>query len=108
MQCMINGGRYLAGDYGARMDVMRHFRYSTIGFYAVKTNKSVWNGGFCFTIALPPYTQKRSRVRVTTAGYFNFEYSAEANFYYGQMYKTSPKENLSEGNFNPFFIKSEL
>lgn len=108
VQCMINGGRYLAGDYGARVDVMRHFRYSTIGFYGVKTNKSVWNGGFYFTVALPPYKQKRNRVRITTADYFNFEYSAEANFYYGQMYKTSPQENSSEGNFNPFFIKSEF
>lgn len=108
VQCMVNVGRYLAGDYGVRGDLMRHFRYSTVGFYGMKTNKSSWNGGFYFTIALPPYKQKRSKVRITTPGYFNFEYNAKADFYYGRMYKTDPGECVSQDNFNPFFINSEF
>lgn len=108
VQCQINGGRYLAGDYGIRIDIMRHFRHSTVGFYGLKTNKSEVNGGFYFTVALPPYKQKRNKFRITTAGYFNLEYNAGADFYYGRTYKTSPGENVSQENFNPFFIKNEL
>lgn len=104
VQCVLTVGRYLAGDYGVRADMMRHFRYTTVGFYGLKTNKSTWNGGFYFTVALPPYKQKRKRVRVTTANYFNLEYNAKADTYYGQTYKTSPGENASQWNFNPYFI----
>lgn len=108
VQCNLSAGRYLAGDYGARADLMRHFRYTTIGFFGIKTNRSEWNGGFYFTIALPPYKQKRNRVRVTTAPYFDIEYNQGADFYYGKTYKTDPGENPSHSNFNPYFIKSEI
>ena len=104
VQTMLRVSRYLAGDYGVRADMMRHFRYTTIGFYGLKTNKSRWNGGFYFTVALPPYKQKRNKFLVTTSDYFNMEYNAGADLYYGQSYKTSPGENFSEENFNPFFI----
>lgn len=104
VQTMLRVSRYLAGDYGVRADMMRHFRYTTIGFYGLKTNKSKWNGGFYFTVCLPPYKQKRSKVRVTTADYFNMEYNAKADLYYGHSYKTSPGENFSEENFNPYYI----
>lgn len=108
VQCQVSTGRYLAGDYGMRVDMMRHFRHSTVGFYGLKTNKSNMNGGFYITVALPPYKQKRNKIRITTAGYFNLEYNAGADFYYGRIYKTDPGENVSQENFNPFFIKSEL
>ena len=104
VQTMLRVSRYLAGDYGVRADMMRHFRYTTVGFYGIKTNKGKWNGGFYFTVALPPYKQKRNKFRVTTAGYFDIEYNAGADLYYGQSYKTSPGENFSEENFNPYFI----
>lgn len=108
VQCNLSAGRYLAGDYGIRTDIMRHFRYTTIGFFGLKTNKSEWNGGFYFTIALPPYKQKRSRVRLTTAPHFDIEYNAAADFYYGKTYKAEPGENPSQSNFNPYFLKSEI
>lgn len=107
VQCNVTAARYLAGDYGGRIDLMRHFRYTTIGFYGLKTNKSDWNGGFFFAIALPPYKQKRSRVRVTTAPYIRAEYNTNADFYYGRSYCTSPDETPARYNLNPWFIKSE-
>lgn len=108
IQCNITAARYIAGDYGGRIDLMRHFRYTTIGFYGLKTNKSNWNGGFFFTVALPPYKQKRKRFRITTAPYFDIEYNADADFYYGRSYRSSPAENPSCYTLNPYFIASEL
>ena len=108
VQAKLKAARYIAGDYGVRGDVMRHFRHTTIGFYGLKTDKGSWNGGFYFTIALPPYKQARKRVRFTTAPYFDIEYNAGADAYYGRSYQTAPTENVSNGNFNPFFIEREL
>lgn len=104
VQTMLRISRYLAGDYGVRADMMRHFRYATVGFYGIKTNKSTWNGGFYVSVVLPPYKQKRNKVRVTTAGYFDLEYDAKVDFYYGLNYKTSPGESFSEDKFNPYYI----
>ena len=39
--------------------MIRHFRYCSIGFYAMKAEHAKANGGFRFQVALPPYKYKR-------------------------------------------------
>lgn len=102
--------QYLLGEKGVRFDVMRNFRYTSIGFYAMKAEHAPKNGGFYFQIALPPYGKyKRNHVRVTPAKYFGISYNAGNERYYGKSYvpelgTTYAYENI----YNPYFIKSEL
>ena len=51
--------QYLLGEKGVRIDIIRHFRYASIGFYAMKAQGAKSNGGFRFQIALPPYKYRR-------------------------------------------------
>lgn len=113
LQMSVSAGRFLGGDYGARVDVARHFKYSSVGFYAQKSNKSSVtgsvNGGFYFTIALPPYKNRRGKVgRVTTADYFGITYNAGADYMYGRRLSVSPAQNVSQYNFNPHFLKENI
>ncbi len=109
LQFNVNAGRYIMGDYGVRVDMTRHFRNASIGVYAQRTTKIDINGGFHFTIALPPYRYKRNKgFRFTTADYFQLEYNAAAYDREGAVCRTDPGENWSQNNFNPYFIKSGL
>lgn len=38
--------------------MIRHFRYASIGFYAMKAEHANSNGGFRFQVALPFYKTK--------------------------------------------------
>ena len=83
----------LAGDIGVRADMTRHFRRTSIGFYIMKNDYDNLDGGFHFSILIPPMKYKRKRVRVTPAKYFNMEYKAAGLFYNGKSYKTNPGQN---------------
>ena len=103
--------QYLLGEKGVRVDCIRHFRYASIGFYAMKADGVKANGGFRFQIALPPYKYKRKGYipRVTTSNNFGIAYNAGNEQYYYKGYKAAPYENIMQNNsFNPYFIKSEL
>ena len=106
--------QYLLSEKGVRFDMIRHFRYTSIGFYAMKVenagNKG-YNGGFRFVIALPPYKYKRKGYipRVLPSEYFGMSYNAGNERYYGKTFKARSDENIgNENSFNPYFIKSEL
>jgi hypothetical protein len=116
-QFRLKAERYLLGEYGVRFDVIRNFRYASIGLYAMKIEKrreianKGFNGGFRFQIALPPYKYKRKgyipRVLPTTS--FGLSYNAGNEFYYGKNYDASARENIfTDNEYNPYFIKSEL
>lgn len=106
--CEVRVERFLAGDIGVRADMTRHFRRTSIGFYIMKNDYDNLDGGFHFSILIPPMKYKRKRVRVTPAKYFNMEYKAAGLFYNGKSYKTNPGQNKAEENFNPYYIKSQL
>ncbi len=96
-------GKYLAGDFSARGEIMRHFKNSTVGFYlqTIEIDEYPVNGGFFFSIALPPYFQKRTKgFRISPARYFNFEYLARPYPNEGRMYQTAPDESTTENFFN--------
>lgn len=107
--CEVKAIKFLAGDYGVRADMTRHFKRASVGFYIMKNNRGNVDGGFHFAIALPPMRQKRGKYfRVMPARYFDLEYKAAGLFFNGKSYETRPGENKAINNFNPRYIKSQL
>ena len=112
LQTSVKAMQHIQGEKSIRCDVIRHFRYASIGFYAEKANRGIRaNGGFRFQIALPPYRYKRKGYipRVTPAKNFGMAYNAgnERNYY--KTYRIEPSDNIMQNNsFNPYFVKSEL
>ncbi len=103
--------QYLKEEVGVKFEMIRHFRYCSIGFYAMKAKDANTNGGFRFQVALPPYKYKRykSLPRVSTSANMGIVYNAGNEQYYYREYKAETSDNIMEKNsFNPYFIKSEL
>lgn len=110
-QFTLKAHQFLLGEKGVRFDMIRHFRYASVGFYAMKAEHANSNGGFRFQVALPPYKQKRHKYipRISTSKNMGIVYNAgnERNYY--KEYTAEVSDNIMENNsFNPFFIKSEL
>ena len=106
--------QYLLGEKGVRFEMTRNFRYTSIGFYAMKVqyagNKG-YNGGFRFQINLPPYRYKRRGYipRVLPSRSFGMAYNAGNERYYGKSYTPVLGNTIAQENsLNPYFIKSEL
>ena len=112
-QFSLKGERYLEEEYGVRFDMVRHFRYASIGFYGMKVqhagNKGL-NGGFLFQIALPPYKYKRKGyIPRVMPNNFGFQYNAGNERIYGKGYNSQASDNvMNDNSFNPYFVKSEL
>ena len=103
--------QFLLGERGVRIDVIRHFRYCSIGFYAMKAKDIRSNGGFRFQVALPPYKYKRKGYmpRVMPSKNMGIAYNAGNERVYYKNFRSNPSENIMYLNsFNPYFIKSEL
>lgn len=106
--------KYLLGEKGAQVQMTRHFRYASIGFYGMKVQyagNNGFNGGFRFQIALPPYKYKRRGYvpRILPSEYFGMSYNAGNEQYYGKSFNSRVDDNIASDNaFNPYFIKSEL
>lgn len=106
--------QYLLGEKGVQFQMVRNFRYVSIGFYAMKVENAGndgYNGGFRFQIALPPYKYKRKGYlpRVLPSEYFGMSYNAGNEQYYGRSFNPRVEDNIATDNsFNPYFIKSEL
>lgn len=109
LQFDLSFGCYLNNDYGFRVDCTRHFGATTVGFYAMYTGGTD-NGGFHFSTPLPPINKRnrRRKLRLVPARYFDWEYNAGTEFYYGRYYETRPNENRTEQWNNLIFIKNEL
>lgn len=110
-QFSLKGEQYLMGEKGVKFEMIRHFRYASVGFYAVKSKDVNTNGGFRFQVLLPPYKQKRHKYipRVSTSYNMGIAYNAGNEQYYYRQYRSEANENIMNNNsFNPYFIKSEL
>lgn len=112
-QFSLKGEQYLMGEKGVKFEMVRHFRYASVGFYAQKGQHAKSNGGFRFQILLPPYKYKRLKnkyiPRVTTSSQMGIVYNAGNEQYYYRQYRSAADENIMNNNsFNPYFIKSEL
>ena len=112
-QFSLKGEQYLMGEKGIKFEMIRNFRYASVGFYAQKGQHANSNGGFRFQILLPPYKYKRFKnkyiPRVNTSSQMGIVYNAGNEQYYYRQYRSEADENImNDNNFNPYFIKSEL
>ena len=103
--------QYLLGERGVRFDMVRHFKYASVGFYAMKAKEANSNGGFCFQVALPPYKQKRHKYipRVSTSMNMGIRYNAgnERQYYRQHRPETSDKM-MEDRDFNTIYIENKL
>ena len=107
----LKGEQYLMGERGVKFEMIRHFRYASVGFYAVKAKNINSNGGFRFQVLLPPYKQKRHKhiPSINTSYNMGITYNAGNEQYYYRQYRSEANENIMNNyNFNPYYIKSEL
>ena len=103
--------QYMRGEVGVKAEMIRHFRYCSIGFYAVKARNVKTNGGFKFAVALPPYKYKRRGYmpRISTSQTMGLSYNAgNETRYYLMPYSRSDQSIFNSNQFNPIFIKSEI
>ena len=108
LQTNISYGKFLFGDYGARLDCTRLFGETAIGFYFMYSGGEP-NGGFHFAIPIPPRKRwKRRTIRIVPLKYFDWEYNAGTEFELGRYYEVRPNENRTEHYFNPNYIQNEL
>lgn len=117
---------FIGEDVGFRFDMIRHFRYASIGFYGLKGWDSTYpkesqyrsvklNGGFRFQVLLPPYKYKRFKnkykylPRINTSPNMGIAYNAGNEQRYYREFRSESSDNIMDFNkFNPIFIKSEI
>ena len=110
-QIKLRAEQYLLKEVGLRAEVIRHFRYASVGLYALVSNEANSNGGFRFIIALPPYRYKRKGYipRISTGLGTGVTYNAGNDTkHYLMPYSTADDNILKQNQFNPYFIESEL
>ena len=109
LQAQLMGGRFVFGDYGARLDISRHFSDYTIGVFGVLTGGE-HNAGFHFAIPLGPKKQmRRGAVRFKLPDYFDWEYNVVSYYEYydqqmGKYIETRPDENRSAHYWQPLHV----
>ena len=109
----LKGEKYLMGEKGVKFEMIRHFRYASVGFYAQKAKEANSNGGFRIQVLLPPYKYKRFKnkyiPRLNTSYNMGIVYNAGNERYYYRQYRSAADENIMNSNrFNPYFIESEI
>ena len=111
VQFSLKGEKYLLGEKGIRFDMIRHFKYASIGLYAMKAENAKSNGGFRFQVALPPYKQKRHKYlpRISMSKNMGLTYNAGNERIYYKQYRAESSDNIMEGNcLNPIYIENKL
>ncbi len=98
----LRGGRYVFNDRGAQLEIMRHYRHTTVGVYATVNENPLVDKNFGFKIitALPPYNRTKRRVNFRPASNFRLTYSYQGARHGNYMYMTEPEENEREGWFD--------
>ena len=109
LQAQVQGGRFVFGDYGARLDISRHLGDYDIGVYGLITGGET-NAGFNFAIPLGPKKQMRKgAVRLKLPDYFDWEYSMQSYYKYfkeqmGKYIEIRPDENRSAHYWQPVHV----
>lgn len=107
----LNAQRFIGRDFGAKFEMTRHFKYCSVGFYAMKGfGAAHTNGGFRFSIALPPYGNRRFfGVAKFDTGNVGLVYNANNEQKYYREFKTEVSDNIFEHNgFNPYYINKVI
>ena len=98
-------GAYIYKDFGAEVEVIRHFRHSSVSLYANWNNKGAdaiarYDGGFKVVVMLPPYQRKQRMVNIRPASNYSLPYSVNVHQWSNRMYNTDPEENMRDGWFS--------
>ena len=113
IQAQLAAGRFIYGDYGARLDLTRHFGDYAIGVYGVLTGGE-HNAGFHFAI---PVRGKRNRqggcVRINLPEYYDLQYGMVSYYEYadqkmGTELEVRPIENRSLQYWNAHYVKRNM
>lgn len=111
----VEGGRYIAEDYGMQFDIMRHFSHCTIDlFYQLRMGdrlKSLVddmtdraNGGFKVVMMIPPYKKsdhlRAGRVVFRPASNFRLTNNVRSDSRSMRTYTTDSEENERELNLD--------
>ena len=113
LQFELQGGRFLYGDYGARLDITRHFGEYAVGVYGILTGGE-HNAGFHFAIPFGGKRQKRNGyVRLRLPEYYSLEYSMVSYFEYwrkrmGEQYVTRPDQNHAAHYWEPAYVQEYI
>lgn len=113
LQVQLTAGRFLYGDWGARLDCSRHFGEYVVGLYGILTGGE-HNAGFHFAI---PVRGKRNRqpgcIRVNLPEYYDMQYSMVSYYKYsdekmGSELEVRPVENRSQQYWQADYIECYL
>ena len=113
LQVQLSGGRFVYGDWGARMDVTRHLGDYAVGIYGVWSGGE-HNAGFHFAIPMDRrYHGRRGRVRLRMPEYFGWEYEMVSYYKFagekmGRSYGTWADDNRSARYFQAEYIRLNL
>lgn len=113
LELELTAERYIYGDYGARLDCVRHFGETTVGLFAMVSGGEA-NGGFSFSVPLPRKKRmRRKAVRVRLPEYWGLTYEAQSGNEYaerrlGRRYQTEPVVSRSNRFYNPDFVRKQL
>lgn len=104
----VQAGNFLYNKLGVRCDLLRQFREVTIGFFVLATESDL-NGGFNFSIPIPPRKYTRPKyLRVRPAEKFSYEYRAKGYPTSGTMYNTENELFKLMSEYNPDFLKRNI
>lgn len=111
LQIVATGGRYVFGDYGARMDIVQRLAEYSIGIYGA-INKDNENGfGFFCSIPIGPKKKmKRYPVRISLAESMHWEHTLqnEEGVYttkkHNTIYTTLPGGDYSPKYWQPQYV----
>lgn len=113
LEAGLTGGRFIYGDYGARLDITRHFGEYAIGIFGILTGGE-HNAGFHFAIPMGGKRQMRKGAfRLMLPEYFDLEYNMVTYNKYaaermGRQNETRPDVNRSAHNWQAAYVEQYL
>ena len=85
LEAEVTGGRFVYGDYGARLDITRHISDCAIGVFGILTGGER-NFGFHFAIPFGGKRQmRRGTFRVKLPEFYDMEYNMESYYEYAEQ-----------------------
>lgn len=110
-QFKVRGERYPSEEYGIQGEMIRHFKFASMGLYGQTVAGGETAGGFKFIVALPPYKNKRHKKwpRLDTSLGTGITYNARHQSLYHKLpYRHAGDNILYTNRFNPFFVKTYI
>lgn len=104
----LSGGRYLAGDDGARLDLIRQFTNVEVGLYIMKTSNGT-TAGLNFAVPIPPgKIIQGKKVRFRIADEFRWEYAYTRGYHIGESYRTGYQLDQKLRQYHSTYLNSQL